>query len=72
MNARCGFTSKDDDLPPRFFSEEGSSGDGIEIPPLNRKEFLEARSKYYRIRGLDRNGCPLRSEAEKLGLEYLF
>lgn len=71
MNAKCGFTSDDDDLPPRFFCEAGSSGDGIEIPSLNREEFLEARSKYYRIRGLDRSGCPLPSKAEELGLEDL-
>ena len=71
MNAKCGFTSEDDDLPPRFFSEKGSCGDGIDIPPLNREEFLEARSKYYRIRGLDIEGSPLRSSAEKLGLEEL-
>jgi len=71
MNSRCGLTSKDDDLPPRFFAEEGSSGDGIDIPPLNREEFLETRSKYYRIRGLDPDGYPLSSKAEELGLENL-
>jgi aldehyde:ferredoxin oxidoreductase len=71
MNAACGFTAEDDDLPPRFFKEEGSSGDGIDIAPLNREEFLETRSKYYRIRGLDQKGCPLSSKVEELGLEYL-
>ncbi len=71
MNAKCGFTSEDDDLPPRFFSEAGSSGDGIEIPPINRQEFLEARSRYYRVRGLDQKGCPLRSKVLELGLEGL-
>ncbi|MCD4847020.1 MAG: aldehyde ferredoxin oxidoreductase family protein [Candidatus Aegiribacteria sp.] len=71
MNAKCGFTSEDDDLPSRFFSETGSSGDGIDIPPLDRKEFLETRSKYYQVRGLDQKGCPLRSKAEELGLEGL-
>ena len=71
MNSKCGFTSEDDDLPPRFFSEAGSSGEGIEIPALNHDEFLETRSKYYRVRGLDRKGCPLRSKASELGLEDL-
>lgn len=71
MNARCGFTSEDDDLPSRFFSEPGSSGDSIEIPPLNREEFLKTRSKYYRIRGLDPNGIPLTGKAEELALEDL-
>ena len=71
MNSVCGFTAKDDDLPPRFFTEAGSSGDGIEIPPISRDDFLEARSKYYSIRGLDPDGCPLRSRAEELRLEEL-
>ncbi len=71
MNARCGFTSKDDDLPPRFFTEEGSSGDGIKIPPLDRTEFLEAKSKYYRIRGLNPDGFPRTDTAAELGLEDL-
>jgi aldehyde:ferredoxin oxidoreductase len=71
MNAKCGFSSEDDDLPPRFFAEAGSSGDGLEIPPLHREEFLEARSKYYRIRGLDSEGIPLGSFAEALGIEDL-
>ncbi|RKZ07875.1 aldehyde ferredoxin oxidoreductase [Candidatus Fermentibacteria bacterium] len=71
MNAKCGFTSEDDDLPPRFFCEAGSSGDGIEIPPVDREEFLEARSKYYRIRGLDGKGIPLGSFTGELGIEDL-
>ena len=71
MNAKCGFSSVDDDLPPRFFREAGSSGDGIEIPPISREDFLETRAKYYRIRGLNPDGYPLRKKAEELGLENL-
>jgi len=71
MNAKCGFSSVDDDLPPRFFREGGSSGDGIEIPPISREDFLETRAKYYRIRGLNPDGYPLRKKAEELGLENL-
>jgi aldehyde:ferredoxin oxidoreductase len=51
LNVMNGFDEKDDDLPPRFFSEEGSSGSSIRIPPIDRKEFLKARENYYRIRG---------------------
>ncbi|MEN8208021.1 MAG: aldehyde ferredoxin oxidoreductase C-terminal domain-containing protein, partial [Candidatus Fermentibacteria bacterium] len=71
MNAKCGFNSSDDVLPSRFFREAGSSGDGIEIPPLCREEFLEVRSKYYRVRGLDSKGTPLSSKAGELDLEDL-
>jgi aldehyde:ferredoxin oxidoreductase len=70
MNAKNGFDSKDDDLPPRFFKEPGSSGSGFSIPPLDRKQFIEVRKKYYRIRGLDPNGRPLTKKAKELGLEW--
>lgn len=51
MNRANGFTVMDDDLPQRFFREEGSSGARVNILPLDRKAFLTARAKYYRIRG---------------------
>ena len=70
MNALNGFTSENDDLPSRFFSEEGSSGGGITIAPLNRKEFLQARKNYCKVRGLDEHGIPCKDTAEKLGLDY--
>ncbi|NOZ86595.1 MAG: aldehyde ferredoxin oxidoreductase [Deltaproteobacteria bacterium] len=67
-NAHAGFSSRDDDLPERFFKEPGSSGAGIEIPPIDRGEFLEARSRYYKARGLDENGMPLKEKIRELGL----
>ncbi len=72
MNAANGFTEKDDDLPERFFSESGSGGDGITIPPLNRDDFISARKSYYKIRGLDDNGMPIKEKCEELGLEWIF
>ena len=56
-NSANGFSRCDDMLPERFFSESGSSGDGINIHPLDRTRFEEELDKYYRIRGLNRNGC---------------
>ena len=69
MNYLNGFRSCEDDLPPRFFSESGSSGGGVDIRPLDRRAFLEARARYYAIRGLDADGCPLPEKAAALGLE---
>ena len=69
INAQNGFTARHDDLPKRFFQEPGSHGRGTHIPPLDRKEFLEARAGYYKVRGLDGNGMPLRETAERLGLD---
>ena len=56
-NCANGFSRKDDILPERFFNEPGSSGDGIEILPINRRRFEEELDKYYRIRGLNADGC---------------
>ena len=56
-NQQNGFNAADDQLPQRFFCEAGSSGDGIDIPPIDQARFSEELQKYYRIRGLDEQGC---------------
>ncbi len=55
-NCANGFTSADDLLPERFYEEPGSSGEGIDIPPIDRQRFNEELQKYYRIRGLTAEG----------------
>ncbi len=56
-NCANGFSRRDDILPERFFREAGSSGDGIQIPAIDRQRFEEELDKYYRIRGLNSDGC---------------
>ena len=56
-NCNNGFTRSDDMLPERFFTEPGSSGDGIDIHPIDRERFEDELDKYYRIRGLNADGC---------------
>ncbi|MDD2853173.1 MAG: aldehyde ferredoxin oxidoreductase family protein [Desulfuromonadaceae bacterium] len=56
-NCANGFSRSDDLLPERFFTEPGSSGDGIVVNPLDRVRFEEELDKYYRIRGLNSAGC---------------
>ncbi|MCX8027125.1 MAG: aldehyde ferredoxin oxidoreductase family protein [Thermodesulfovibrionales bacterium] len=56
LNNKNGFTSKDDDLPQRFFEEEGSSSKNVKIRPINRQDFLDARGRYYTLRGADKQG----------------
>ncbi|MBN2654532.1 MAG: aldehyde ferredoxin oxidoreductase family protein [Nitrospirae bacterium] len=51
LNEMNGFTKSDDDLPARFFIEDGSSSEMIKISAINREDFLNARNNYYRIRG---------------------
>lgn len=70
MNHANGFSADDDDLPARFFQEPGTSGRGIEIRPLDRAEFLDARKRYYRVRGLTEDGRPTREKTEALGLPW--
>ncbi|KPA15549.1 aldehyde:ferredoxin oxidoreductase [Candidatus Magnetomorum sp. HK-1] len=69
MNALNGFCDTQDDLPDRFFKESGTKGHGISIPPLSRSDFLEARKKYYRIRGLSDHGMPREDTARDLSLD---
>ncbi|MGE4292564.1 MAG: aldehyde ferredoxin oxidoreductase C-terminal domain-containing protein [Desulfovibrio sp.] len=69
MNALNGVTAQDDDLPQRFFTQAGTGGEGIEVPPLDRAAFLEARTRYYRIRGLDETGLPAWENPEEPGAE---
>lgn len=71
MNSLNDFTSKDDDLPSRFFKEPGTNGNNINIKPINRNEFLKARSNYYKIRGLDQDGQPLKEKANELELKWM-
>lgn len=51
LNETIGFNKTHDDLPARFFTEEGSSSRNIKTPPINRDEFVKAKERYYRIRG---------------------
>ncbi len=69
INSLNGFHAEDDDLPMRFFTEPGTSGNQIHIPPLNREDFLATRAKYYAIRGLDPKGLPLKEKTRELGLQ---
>lgn len=70
INAINGVDAKDDDLPDRFFQAPGSSGNGIQINPIDRQAFLEARQRYYTIRGLDKKGLPKPEKAKSLGLSW--
>ena len=42
----------------------------MSIKAIDRADFLAARARYYRIRGLDAEGRPTREKAEELGLEW--
>jgi len=50
FNKENGFTEADDFLPERFYTEPGTSGGGIDIPPIDKARFTEELNKYYRMR----------------------
>ncbi|MBE0448496.1 MAG: aldehyde ferredoxin oxidoreductase family protein, partial [Actinobacteria bacterium] len=56
-NCENGFSAKDDTLPERFFNEPGTSGEGIEVKPIDKARFIQELQKYYKMRGLNKNGC---------------
>ena len=68
LNCQNGFTARDDDLPERFFTTYGGTFQDLDVPPLDREEFLNARQNYYRIRGLDSDGLPKQEKAQELKL----
>ncbi len=55
LNESNGFNTGHDDLPERFFNEEGASSANVRIAPIDRDAFLKTRDNYYRVRGYKRN-----------------
>ncbi len=70
MNAKNGFSSRDDDLPPRFFKSSADETENGAPRPIDRKDFLAARAAYYIVRGLTEDGCPTGEKARELELDF--
>jgi aldehyde:ferredoxin oxidoreductase len=68
MNWQNGFSRVHDSIPERFFNENGSTGNNIKIPSINKNTFEKALSDYYKIRGLNENGEPTEQKAKEFGL----
>lgn len=69
FNVREGFTSKDDDLPGRFF--EGLENGLLAGESMDREEFLTARAQLYAIKGWDpETGIPSCERLEALSLGW--
>lgn len=69
FNVREGFTSKDDDLPKRFF--EGLENGLLEGESMDRETFLRARAQLYALKGWDpATGIPSRQRLDALSLGW--
>ncbi|MHB9032070.1 MAG: aldehyde ferredoxin oxidoreductase family protein, partial [Anaerolineae bacterium] len=69
FNAREGFTSADDILPPKVFVPlVGGATDGVAV---THEEFEAARANYYMLAGWDNEGRPTEARLRQLNLDWL-
>ncbi|MCD6514049.1 MAG: aldehyde ferredoxin oxidoreductase family protein [Candidatus Odinarchaeota archaeon] len=70
FNTREGFTRDDDSLPPRMYDPiQTGPQKGVALKP---EDIEKMKDEYYKLRGWDRDGIPLRETLEKLKLsEYI-
>jgi len=67
FNLREGFTSNDDNMPPRFFTPHTSGS--IRQAALNSEEFQKAKQIYYDMMGWP-DGVPSTGKLGELGIEW--
>jgi aldehyde:ferredoxin oxidoreductase len=70
INSLNGFDARHDTLPDRFFDQPGTRCDRFSVPPLDREAFHSARTAYYAVRGLTKDGLPQKDTAERLGIPW--
>ncbi len=63
----CGFSSKDDDFPAKFY-DEGVPDGPIKGTRLLREDIDKLRQEYYQLRGWDRIGVPTPEKLRELDL----
>ena len=70
FNAKAGLTRREDHLPERFYEEAQPTGPakGAIMP---RDKWEKMLDEYYSHRGCDKNGIPVRSKLEELGVKWI-
>ncbi len=68
FNLREGLDPAGDILPPRLYNDSFTKGPAKGIV-IDEKEFLQSLKEYYKIRGWDENGIPMKNKLKELGLE---
>ena len=69
FNLREGFTSEDDYLNERFYSELPSGP--LKGVAVSKEELSEAKQAFYELMGWDEKGVPTRAKLYELGLEWI-
>jgi aldehyde:ferredoxin oxidoreductase len=69
FNLLCGFSSEDDWLPARFYSDPIAVAEGAAVCPDG--EFRAMRAEYYESLGWDERGVPRAAAIRELGLDAL-
>lgn len=68
FNVRMGFSRKDDYLPARAYEDPIKLKNG-RLVVVDRKQWDEALSEYYRLRGWNEQGIPTKEKLKELGLD---
>ncbi len=68
FNTRCGFSRRDDNLPPRLLKEPPPAASLEKTTDENLNNML---NEYYRFRGWDITGVPAQKKVRELGLEEI-
>jgi aldehyde:ferredoxin oxidoreductase len=69
INSLNGFDARHDTLPDRFFDQPGTGCGRFAVPPIDRAAFESAKTAYYAVRGLTRDGQPPKKIAERFGID---
>jgi aldehyde:ferredoxin oxidoreductase len=69
INSLNGFDARHDTLPDRFFDQSGTGCGRFAVPPIDRAAFESAKTAYYAVRGLTRDGQPPKKIAERFGID---
>jgi aldehyde:ferredoxin oxidoreductase len=71
FNTREGFTSEDDMLPERLFTEPIKNNFSPEGTKIDKDDFLNVREHYYGMNGWDpKTGIPSKYKMTELGLSW--
>ena len=67
FSTREGFSSKDDELPERFY--QPTIGGALSEKPLDREKMNQAKSYFYSLMGWDQTGVPTPEKIDEMEIE---